>query len=113
LKDLKQNAKLSVLKHIRGLASNMMKDELPSKMMKKVTVASDSPEGLVEGLKKAKEIVAKDPMEEMMAEHEGEESSEEETTEDDANSEQEDAEESPEMLRAKIKELEAKLAAKA
>lgn len=54
--DMKKDAKLSVLKHLREMASGMMGDDLKSGM-KKVTVASDSTEGLKEGLNKAEDVV--------------------------------------------------------
>lgn len=48
-------AKSSVLHHLIGDMDSMMGDKL--KNMKKVSVSSDSPEGLAEGLKKAQELV--------------------------------------------------------
>lgn len=57
--DMKKEAKLSVLKELRELASKMMGDDLKNGMdsMKKVTVASDSKEGLKRGLEKAEEMM--------------------------------------------------------
>lgn len=53
--DTERDAKMSVLEHVKDLAQNMMKDKLGG--LKKVTVASDSPEGIQEGLMKAKAML--------------------------------------------------------
>lgn len=45
-----RDAKMSVLEHVRDMAQDMMKGKLDG--MKKVTVASDSPDGLKEGFKR-------------------------------------------------------------
>lgn len=77
LSELEQKASSKVLgelrKHTQGLLSGKMKG------LKKVTVASDSPEGLKEGLEKAGEIL----------EETEEESSHEEVEGDEPNTEEE------------------------
>lgn len=50
-----KKAKLAALGEANGMASKMMKDGLSG--LKKVTVASDSKEGLKKGLDKAEELV--------------------------------------------------------
>lgn len=55
LSPLEQKAKMGVVKDLRDLAAKHMSDRLGE--LKKVTVASDSDEGLKHGLDKAKEIV--------------------------------------------------------
>lgn len=55
LSDVEKDAKSSVLEHLKQMASDSMGDKL--KGLKKVTVASDSPHGLAEGLNKAKEMI--------------------------------------------------------
>ena len=52
MSDVEKDAKKSVLGELRQTADDMMKDKLSG--LKKVTVASDSPEGLEEGLEKVK-----------------------------------------------------------
>jgi hypothetical protein len=47
-------AKMDVMKEMKGMADEYMGDDV-----KKITVASDSKEGLEAGLEKAKEVVAK------------------------------------------------------
>lgn len=59
LNPLEQKAKMGVIKELSDQAGAMMGDKI--KGLKKVTVASDSPEGLKAGLEKAEEIV--DPKE--------------------------------------------------
>lgn len=56
LSDLAKHAKMSVLKDIHDFAADDMSSRL--KGMKKISVASDSSEGLDRGLDKAKEILA-------------------------------------------------------
>ena len=55
LSDVERDAKSGVLKDLRDYASGLMKERLDG--LKKVTVASDSEEGLKEGLEKAEEIL--------------------------------------------------------
>lgn len=74
----KKMAKLEALKDLRSFANDLLGDDLKS--LKKVTVASDTPEGLEAGLEKAEEIVkakdeeeAEEEMEDMQEEEMGEE----------------------------------------
>lgn len=60
LSPLEQKAKIGVVKDLRDLAAKHMSDKLGD--LKKVTVASDSSEGLQDGLNKAKEIVSSPEM---------------------------------------------------
>lgn len=53
----KKEAKLSALKGLRQMASEMMGEDLKNGNLKKVTVAAKDTESLKEGLDKAKEIV--------------------------------------------------------
>jgi len=55
-----KNAKLGVMEDLHKMASNAMGGKLSG--LKKVTVASDSPEGLSHGLDKAKEIMGDNEM---------------------------------------------------
>lgn len=59
LSPMDKKAKMSVLEEMKKQAMGMMGDNL--KGVKKVSVASNSPEGLKEGLHKAQEIVEGDP----------------------------------------------------
>lgn len=52
MKEIASEAKLDALKAVKSLAQKKMAEDL-----KKVTVASDSTEGLKEGLEKAKEVL--------------------------------------------------------
>lgn len=52
---VEKDAKMGVVKAMRDMASNAMNDKLAG--LKKVSVASDSSEGLKEGLKKAEELM--------------------------------------------------------
>ena len=54
---MKKDAKLSVLKELRKMASDMMGDDVKGGMMKKVTVAAPDKEGLKAGLEKAEDII--------------------------------------------------------
>lgn len=106
----KKEAKMGVLKDLRGLASGMMKDGM------KATVMAKDKQGLEAGLEKAKDIVAKPERENPMLEE-----MEEETHRDlDNDSEEGESEEhkakvlgiaddcSPEELDEMIKALEEK-----
>lgn len=59
LSDDEASAKMSVLKNLRGKSDASAADRL--KGMKKVSVMSDSEEGLEQGLEKAKEIIDSHP----------------------------------------------------
>lgn len=89
LSDNEKEAKLSVAKEMRDMASGMMGEKL--KGLKKVTVASDSKEGIEEGLEKAKDMVEEMP---------GEEKPEMEASESEESEEM-----SPEDIDQKIQEL--------
>lgn len=52
-----KKAKMDVVRDLRGVASDMLGDKMEG--LKKVSVMSNSPEGLEEGLHKAHEIVSK------------------------------------------------------
>lgn len=120
MSSVEKDAKMSVVESLRDMAAKAMGDKLHG--LKKVTVASDSKDGLEKGLEKAKDLLSntpeadamkekgqKDPMSgldeaedpfseaEESAEHEASESSEEEASEHEELSEDE--------LDAKIKEL--------
>lgn len=56
MSDNEMSAKQSVLEHLRNEAEGMMGEKM--KGMKKVTVASNSSEGLKKGLDKAEEIIS-------------------------------------------------------
>lgn len=101
-----KDAKMSVLKSMKSLAEDEMRKRLNG--MKKVSVASDTTEGLEKGLDKAKSIV---DQEEMMSE-ESEEPTEEAMvdTEAMAHMRSEDSEQEPmseEEIDSRIRELEA------
>lgn len=87
---MQKEAKLSVLKHLRQMASDMMGDDVKNGMMKKVTVAAPDKAGLKQGLEKAEEMMGEEP--EPEAEMEGEDDMENCT---------------PEEIDAKIAELQA------
>ena len=59
MSDNEKKAKFDAVKSMRDWASGLMGDKL--KGLKKVEVASNSPEGLSAGLDKAKEIIGKNP----------------------------------------------------
>lgn len=103
LSDVEQKASTKVLGDLRKHMQDMMGDKMKS--LKKVTVASDSKDGLKKGLEKAEEILdvkpsedeIEEPSEEMedeSAEHEAEESPADELSE--------------EEIEARIQELLAK-----
>ena len=117
LSPLEQKSSKTVLDALRGETQNMLKGKMDG--LKKVTVASNSPEGLKKGLDLAKKIAGKPQDEESNEGSEGEElleSPEEEASELEDGSEVEglSAEEeamSPseiDNLIAKLQELKAK-----
>lgn len=59
LNDMEKRASLKALGDYRSEASGLMKDKM--KNLKKVTVASDSKEGLEEGLEKAEDLIKGNP----------------------------------------------------
>lgn len=93
--DMKKDAKLSVLKELRKMASDMMGDDVKGGMMKKVTVAAPSEEGLKMGLEKAEDMV------------EGEEPESEEGYDEMTDWSSDLMKYSPEEIDAKIAELQA------
>jgi hypothetical protein len=97
--ETEKEAKMNVVKEMRDMAAGEMGKKLNG--LKKVTVASDSKEGLFKGLDKAEDLLKMSKDEEEMPE---EESSEEESSEDEMA---EYADCSVEELDSKIKELEA------
>ncbi len=68
MSDHEKQAKMGVLHHLKSMAEDMMKGHMDNQPpggaggMKKVSVMSDSPEGLSEGLDKAKDLVQHDPL---------------------------------------------------
>ena len=94
----KMDAKAAMAKELSDSLGSDIMDGI--KDMKKVTVASDSEEGLKEGLEKAEDILGKSKMEDSE-----EEDSEEESEDED---EMEDEEESPD-LESEIAKLEKEL----
>lgn len=91
LSDKEKQAKMSVLDELDCAAKDALASKLPAK---KVTVASDSPEGLKEGLEKAEELV-ESGMEGM---------------EDESDMEESEGEEMPEMAEMSEEEIDRKLA---
>lgn len=57
--EMKKDAKLSVLKKLKGEMSEMMGEGIKGGMVKKVTVAAPDEKSLKEGLDKAKELLPK------------------------------------------------------
>ena len=111
MSDVAKDAKMSVVKDLQQMASDAMRTGLKGGL-KKVTVASDSPEGLKAGLEKAEEIVEKkDEMEGDEEETELEEAREDlpmtQASEDD---DMEDCtEEELDMKLAKLMEMKKKM----
>jgi hypothetical protein len=108
LSPVEQKASSKVLDDLRQHMQGLMKGKMDG--LKKVTVASNSPEGLKKGLAKAEDLLkGKDSVD---AEEEALETPEEEATEDESAEEESPALESseedcktPEEIDAKIKEL--------
>ena len=111
---LEKDAKLKAVHEMRKMATDEMSE--PLKHLKKVTVASNDPEGIKMGLDKAKEMLGHGSMEEEGSpEEEASESPHEEQMEDmhpememseGEGSEKEEEQMSPEELQAKIEELQ-------
>ncbi len=106
LSPVHKEARSTVLEDLMDHLSDMGMDKV--KGLKKVTIASDSKEGLAKGLDKATEMVEKSPMEAMededVSDHGANEAEEHEE-------ESEDESESEDDIRQKIEELRAKLEA--
>lgn len=96
MRPLEKDAKMRAVHQMRKMASDEMVE--PLKGLKKVTVASDSSEGLKTGLDKAEDLI-ESKMSEMPDEEEVMDSAKEEMGEEELQS--------PEEIDAKIKELEA------
>lgn len=95
-------SKKEVLSDLKSQMEEQMAEGLKGmKGLKKVTVASDSPEGLKEGLEKAEEVVEKLPGEES-------EETESEEMEDESEDEEMSEEMSEDEIDAKLAELMAK-----
>ena len=114
----KRKAKMDALSSLSDEMTKMIGDDYAKDMGKmKVTVASDSQEGMEEGLSKAQEIMQKRLGEDAMGDSylgerafDSEPMEEAEEMMEDEMSEMEMDEDSPEMLKRKIEELQMKLA---
>jgi hypothetical protein len=104
-------AKASAIKHLMGSLKEMMGGELKDGL-KKVTVASDSKEGLEEGLEMAKKVAANAPTPKGLEELDGEMAEEE--MEDDSEHELQESDEDRKVaeLEKQLAELKAKKAPK-
>lgn len=117
--DLKTKAKKTMLEQLKKMMSDEMhspiSESIKNKDMKKVTVMSDSEDGLEEGLEKAKEIMEKKDMMEDKGMEEDEGVTEDEISEDlEKNSEYEEEsmdseEDDEEAILAKMESLKRKL----
>lgn len=113
----KRKAKLSQLKELSKEMKKMMGDGFAEGMkgMQKVTVASDSKEGLQKGLSKAQEIMKKKGLMEEMSDEEKEykediDDQEEEMLEEEAEDMAESIDKmSPEEIKKKIEKLQSML----
>jgi len=95
-----KQAKMGILENLRDMADSQMGEKLMN--MKKVSVASDSKEGLASGLEKAKEMI------ESQADEESSEDESDMEAMDARNHMEEDAEQaamSEEEINAKLEEL--------
>jgi len=110
LNPVEKEAKMGVLKDLSSQAGEMLRDKL--KGLKKVTVASDSKEGLKEGLEKAEEMVAGAPEQEKEMPEMEESDEEHESDEMLADAEEMSPEQIEEQIK-KLQELKAKKQAQA
>lgn len=106
MKDIDLKAKKNALQGLFSELDDVMKDKLMSKDVKKVSVMSDSKEGLEQGLEKAKEIVEAKP--EMIA-PESEEMEEEQEISEDMPMSEEEIDAKIQALMEKKKSLQAKV----
>jgi|LakMenEpi03Aug12_release.lakeMendotaPanAssembly.Ray.scaffolds.fasta_scaffold2982852_1 hypothetical protein len=108
----KSKAKAAMLKELSKVMSSDMYSPLKEKKLQKVTVASDSAEGLKKGLSKAEQILSK--KKEMFPElPEMEESEDEEESEDDSSEMEDECKDmSKEELQSKIEMLQKMLSSK-
>lgn len=114
LSPVHKEARSTVLEDLMDHLSDMGMDKV--KGLKKVTVASDSKEGLAKGLDKATEMVEKSPMaameDEDVSDHGANEVEEESPEHEMSESEEDESSEHPETeeeIKQKIEELKAKL----
>jgi hypothetical protein len=90
LSDMQKEAKMSVVKSMSDMASQAMRSGLKDGVAKKVSVMSDSDEGLKKGLEKAEEIIEQKPdIQELESEQEDEAYAESEESEEEEMSEEE------------------------
>jgi hypothetical protein len=104
-------AKASAIKHLMGSLKEMMGGELKDGL-KKVTVASDSPEGLEEGLELAKKVAHNAPKPEGVEELSHEMDDEEMEDESESELQQSDEDRKVAELEKQLAELKAKKAPK-
>ena len=102
-KEAKGSVLSDLMDHLEGMGMDKVKG------MKKVSVASDSKEGLKTGLDKAKELVSGHESDDSQVDDEMEESPEHEASESPEEESSEHEEKSPEELQAEIEELKARL----
>jgi chromosome segregation ATPase len=105
----KLKAKANVMKDLSDLLSKDMGEDMAS--MKKVTVASDSKEGLEKGLEKAKHIIEKKPEMDESSEEEKKDLEESLESPEEEEKELEEGSEDSEDVDSEIKKLEEKIAA--
>jgi hypothetical protein len=103
----KMEAKASAIKHLMEEMKSLMGSDLKGGL-KKVTVASDSPEGIKAGLEKAKSMVNEMPEEPSEEEEEMEESPEFEASEDESAEHGSDEERKIAELEKQLAELKSK-----
>lgn len=104
-------AKASAIKNLMGSLKEMMGGELKDGL-KKVTVASDSPEGLEEGLELAKKVAANAPTPKGVEELDGEMAEEEMEDESEHEMQESDEDRKVAELEKQLAELKAKKALK-
>ena len=100
-------AKMQALDELFNMASDMESDDIDSdlKGIKKVTVASNDPEGLKEGLEKAEEMVEEPNLDKDMEEMQGEEEmSLPEASPSDMDEEDEDLKTKMKLMKSKKKQ---------
>lgn len=101
LSESEKKAKMTPLKEAHRMACDMLKDKV--KGLKKVTIASDSEEGIKKGIKKAEEVFGMRKSEdEEMGEHESEDEEMGEKDEAEASEYEDQQEESEPMDEAEI-----------
>jgi hypothetical protein len=109
--DMKRKAKEGMLKELSKVMSSDMYSPLKEKKLQKVTVASDSAEGLKKGLSKAEQILSK--KKELSPELPEMEESEDEESEDESSEMEDECEDmSKEEIQSKIEMLQKMLSSK-